>query len=236
MLRYAGDPVVRSGLPEPVGGRFGIVTKALLALAKRLLEPLAVLDVSGRPVPFYNVTQFITHRLGAEQKPAILAIEAPEPSFKLTWHTRLPYCAPLLQHALLVIRMKSARPPSFGFVRCEAGVVEGWLIEKVGHSIRSCPPDQRRDLVDNQSKAIFGFLDFVKSLLQRLLCSVLLSDIHMRTNQFDHIAVAIDDGMPHGMYAFYRAIRHNYPEVHLEMSFFPDSLLRDFDYPASVFS
>src|SRR5882724_12479601 len=83
VLRYAGDPVVRSGLPEPVGGRFGIIAKALLALAKCHLSSLAVLDVCRRPVPFDNVAQLIAQRLGAVQKPAIFTVEAPEPSFKL---------------------------------------------------------------------------------------------------------------------------------------------------------
>src|ERR1700730_8653091 len=128
MVRYASDKVVRSGLPEPVGGRFRIVAKALLALAKCLLGSLAVLDVGRRPVPFDNVAQLIVQRLGAEQKPAIFPVEAPQPSFKLASHAGLPYCAPLLQHARLVVRMKSTRPPRCGLVQCEAGVVEGRLI------------------------------------------------------------------------------------------------------------
>src|SRR3977135_4009524 len=92
--------MVRSSLPEPVRGRFGIVAKALLALAKCLLGPLAVLDVGRRPVPFDNVAQLIAQRLGAVQKPAIFTIEAPEPGFKLASHAGLAYGAPLLQQAL----------------------------------------------------------------------------------------------------------------------------------------
>src|SRR5712671_2948405 len=107
MVRYAGDEVVRSGLPEPVGGRFGIVAKAFLALAKCNLGPLAILDVGRRPVPLDDVAQLIAQRLGGEQKPAIFTIAAPEPSLKLSSHTGLPYGTPLLQHALLVGRMKS---------------------------------------------------------------------------------------------------------------------------------
>src|SRR5450432_801990 len=117
VLRYLGDPVVRSGLPEPVGSGFGIIAKALLALAKCHLGPLAVLDVGGRPVPFDNVARLIAQRLGFEQKPAIFTIKAPEPSFEPASHAGLPYCAPLLQHALLVVRMKSPRPASFDLVQ-----------------------------------------------------------------------------------------------------------------------
>src|SRR5947209_11202779 len=112
-----GDAVIGSGLPEPVGGRFGIIAKALLALAKRLLSPLAVLDVGRRPVPFDNVAHLIPQRLGAEQKPAIFAVEAPQTGFKLASHAGLPYCGPLLQHALLVVRMKRARPAGRGLVQ-----------------------------------------------------------------------------------------------------------------------
>jgi hypothetical protein len=86
LVGYTDEPVVRPGLPEPVRSRFGIITKALLALAKGLLGPLAVLDVGGRPVPFDNVARLIAQRHGLEQEPAIFTIEAPEPGFKPAWH------------------------------------------------------------------------------------------------------------------------------------------------------
>src|ERR1700730_248994 len=117
MVRYAGDKVVRSGLPEPVGGRFGIIAKALLALAKRDLGQLAVLDIGSGPIPFDNAARLVAHRLGFEPEPAKSAIEAPKASFQAASPTGLPYCAPLLQHALPVVRMKSARPASFGLVQ-----------------------------------------------------------------------------------------------------------------------
>src|ERR1700730_291104 len=119
MVRYAGDKVVGSGLPEPVGGGFGVVAKALLALAECDLGQLAVFDIGRRPVPFDNVARLIAQRLSLEQEPAIFTIEAPEPRFKPASHARLPYCAPLLQHALPVVRMKRARPGSGGLVQCD---------------------------------------------------------------------------------------------------------------------
>src|SRR5258708_16634710 len=109
--------MVRSGLPEPVGGRFGIVAKALLAVAKCVLGQLAVLDVGRRAVPFDNVARLIAQRLGLEQKPAIFAIETPQASFKPAAPTGLPYCAPLDQHTLLLVRMERARPASLGLVQ-----------------------------------------------------------------------------------------------------------------------
>src|SRR5258708_38540446 len=107
-IRDAGEAVIRPGLPEPVGGGFGIIAKALLALAKRNFGQLAVLDISPRPVPFDNVARLIAQRLGFEQKPAIFTVEASEPSFKPASHTGPPYWAPPQQHALLVVRMKNA--------------------------------------------------------------------------------------------------------------------------------
>jgi hypothetical protein len=102
--------MVGPGFPEPVGGRFGIVAKALLAVAKCVLGQLAVLDVGRRAVPFDNVARLIAQRHGFEQKPAIFTIEAPEPRFKAASHAGLPYRAPLHQHTLIVVWMKSSRP------------------------------------------------------------------------------------------------------------------------------
>jgi hypothetical protein len=109
------------------------------------------------------------------------------------------------------------------------------LIEEIGVPLGSGTPDQRRDCVDDQSKVIFGFLDFVKGLLQRRLRGVLPGDVNMRTNQFNHITVATDDRMPHGMYVFYRTIRKSYSEINFEVYFLSDSLLCHFDHPLPVF-
>src|ERR1700686_3519884 len=102
--------MIRSGFPEPVGCRFGIVAKALLAVTKCVLGELAVLDVGRRAVPFDNVARLIAQRHGFEQKPAIFTIEAPEPRFKAASQAGLPYRAPLYKHILLVVWMKRSRP------------------------------------------------------------------------------------------------------------------------------
>lgn len=78
--------------------------------------------------------------------------------------------------------MKSAGPAGLSLVQRKARVVERWLIQKIGDPVGSSAPDQRRNRVNHQSKAIFGLLDFVKGFLQRLLCSVLFGDIYMRAN------------------------------------------------------
>ena len=63
------------------------------------------------------VRQDIVQRLGLEPKPAILTIEMPEPGFEPAGHTGRPNSAPLHQHPLLVVRMKSARPTQRGLVQ-----------------------------------------------------------------------------------------------------------------------
>src|SRR5262249_5852843 len=79
VFRQLRDAVVRPCLPEPVGGRFGVIAKALLAFTKRKLGSPAVLDIRRRPVPLVDLAIFVAQRLGAEQEPAIFAVEAPQP-------------------------------------------------------------------------------------------------------------------------------------------------------------
>ena len=52
VFRNTCEDVVRPAFPKPIGSRFGVVAEALLALPKRCLSPLAILDVGIRPVPF----------------------------------------------------------------------------------------------------------------------------------------------------------------------------------------
>src|SRR5271168_1692947 len=46
--------MVRSGLPEPIGGCFGIVAKALLTLAERFFSPLALRHVDDKDNPLVS--------------------------------------------------------------------------------------------------------------------------------------------------------------------------------------
>src|SRR6202790_4109554 len=168
MLRYADDPVVRPGLPEPVGGRFGIIAKALFARSKGLFAPLGVLDSGSRAVPFGDVAQLIAQWLSLKQKPAIFTIDAPEPGLEPAPLSGRLYGAPLLQHTLLVVRMKRARPAKPGLVQREAGKVEGRFIEEVRAAVRSSAPDQRRDCIGDQPKPIFRSLALIKTLFHFL--------------------------------------------------------------------
>src|ERR1700722_9771013 len=54
MLRYTGDPVIRPGFPEPVGGRFRIVAKALVALAESFFGALAFRHVDDKDNPLVS--------------------------------------------------------------------------------------------------------------------------------------------------------------------------------------
>ncbi len=109
------------------------------------------------------------------------------------------------------------------------------MIEEVGAPFRSGAPDKRRDCIDDQSKAILGFLDFVKGLLQRLVCEVLLGDIDVRTNQFDHFTVATDERMSHRMYVSCRTVRKIYAKIDFKVRFLSHCLPRHFDNQAPVF-
>src|SRR6266478_7059023 len=131
--------------------------------------------------------------------------------------------------------MKRARPANRGIVQRDASVVERWLIEKIGDPFRSSAPDQRRDCVDDQSKAILGFLDFVKSFLQRLLGEVLLGDINVRTNQLEHFTVFTDERMSHRMYVSCRTVRKIYPKIDFKVRFLSHRLPRHFDNQVPVF-
>src|SRR6202045_1586828 len=235
MLRDADDPVVRPGLPEPVGGRFGIIAKALFARSKGLFGPLAVLNIVSRAIPFGDVAQLIAQWLSLEQKPAIFTIDAPEPGLEPAPYSGRLYGAPLLQHTLLVVRMKRARPAKPGLVQREAGKVERRFIEEVRAAVRSSAPDQRRDCIGDQSKPVFRSLDFIKRPLQLLPCFVLLGDIHVRTDQLDHIPLAVDDWMSDGMHAPHRSVRTNYPKIDFEIRFLPDCPLRYLGNPRPVF-
>src|SRR5882757_280866 len=119
--------MVRSSLPEPVGGRFGIVAKALLALAKCLLGPLAVLDIGRRAVPFDNVAQLIAQRLGLEQtsdihhRSAGAELQAHLAYRTSVLHSTSPTCSPCRQG-----EKREASPPRLGPVRgrCSRGLVD----------------------------------------------------------------------------------------------------------------
>src|SRR5271154_4309312 len=103
----------------------------------------------------YHVTMLpdSSHSGSGGTKPAIFTVEAPQPGLQFASHAGHPYRVRLHQHRLPVVRMKSARPALFGLVGCEAGVIKGWLIREVGDPVGPGTPDQRRDRVDDQSKA-----------------------------------------------------------------------------------
>src|SRR4029077_4067990 len=62
--KVSDETVVRAGLPIPIGRRFGEIAEALLALAKRIFGPFLLFDVGIGAVPFYDVSEFVTQRLG----------------------------------------------------------------------------------------------------------------------------------------------------------------------------
>src|SRR6266849_4891587 len=87
-------------------------------------------------------------------------------------------------------------------------MIEVWLIEEIGCPVGSGAPHQGRDGIDDQPKAILGFLDFFESLFQCLLCSIFSRNISNGPNKLDATRRA-SRGASHGMDIFHRAVRHH---------------------------
>src|ERR1700737_2228510 len=106
--------------------------------------------------------------LDAEQEPTIFAVEAPKPRFGFASGAPHPYCTPALHDARAVIGMDSVGPPRIqSLVKRKARIVKASLIEELRAPVGSSSPHQRRDGVDDESEAVFGFLDLIKCALQR---------------------------------------------------------------------
>jgi len=63
---------------------------------------------------------------------------------------------------------------------------------------------------------------------------VLIGDIQMRTNQFNRIAVAVDDRVSDRMYVLYPSVRQHYPKFDFEIHLLFNSSSRRFDIRAPV--
>src|ERR1700722_10644675 len=91
MLRYTGDPVIRPGFPEPVGGRFGIVAKALVALAESFFGALAFRHVDDKDNPLVSC---LPEKGSADQN---------------------RHAAPILAKIFLLVRLAGPGQPQLGY-------------------------------------------------------------------------------------------------------------------------
>jgi hypothetical protein len=64
---------------------------------------------------------------------------------------------------------------------------------------------------------------------------VLLGDIDMSADYFDHVTVATQDRMTHGMHTFCRSIRETDSKINFEVCFLPDRLRYHFENSTPVF-
>src|ERR1700730_18510046 len=71
------------------------------------------------------------------------------------------------------------------------------------------------------AKALLALTQRNNGLFQLFPCRVLRGDIHVRTDEFADLAVAIEDRMRHGMYALDGSIRENDPKVEFDFSALP---------------
>src|SRR5882762_4465440 len=137
-----------------------------LVLTESIFGLLTVLDVGRRPIPFDDFSGPVAQRFDSKQKPPIFAVEALEPSFHLALRAGIPCLAPHPLQVCHIVRMNYASPSLQSAFDRETGVIERRLIKELGPAIGSRAPYQGRDRVDHQSKAVFGFLDFLERPLQ----------------------------------------------------------------------
>jgi len=104
------ETVVRAGLPVPIGRRFGEIAESLLALAKRVFGSLLVFDVGIGAVPFDDVSEFVTQRLGTAQEPAIFTIRPADAFYVLVRSPGFHGDAPPIRHCRALVRMKHVDP------------------------------------------------------------------------------------------------------------------------------
>ena len=84
--------------------------RSYIAAAKRILGLLLVLNIGRRAVPSDDVRRLIAQRIGAQQEPAVFAIEPPKPSLCFTSRARLPYLVPHLWQVFQIVWMNRISP------------------------------------------------------------------------------------------------------------------------------
>src|SRR3984957_4422392 len=108
--KVSDETVVRASLPVPIGRRFGEIAESLLALSKRILGLLLVFDVGIGAVPFYDVSELVTQRLGTAQEPAIFTIRPADAFYVLIRSPGFQGDAPPIRHCRALVRMKHVDP------------------------------------------------------------------------------------------------------------------------------
>ena len=138
---------------------FGEIAEALLALAKRVFGTLLVFDVGIGAVPFDDVAEFVTQRLGTAQEPAIFAVRSADAFDVLVGSPGFHGDAPLVRHSCALVRMHHVDP--FGaleIIQRKADFLPA-PVDEIQRAVRQSAPDQGRNRIDGKPKfpcCLFG--------------------------------------------------------------------------------
>ena len=89
---------------------FGEIAESLLARSKRIFGTLLVFDVGIGAVPFYDVSELVTQRLGTAQEPAIFPVRPADALYVLVRSSGFHGDAPPVRHFSALVRMKHVDP------------------------------------------------------------------------------------------------------------------------------
>src|SRR5258706_14794580 len=137
--------------------RAGNLSKFVLRLLQRLLGTPSVLNVGSCSIPFNNFSQLVAQRHSAMHEPAICPVCPPHSRLFLE---RLPGrkgCPPFFLCAIFGMKCLPHPAPSQSFFHRETRVFPETLIQEISRAIGQFAPHQRRECVNDQPQAVFGF-------------------------------------------------------------------------------
>jgi hypothetical protein len=109
------------------------------------------------------------------------------------------------------------------------------LIEEIRDAVGFGAPNQGWNRIDDQPEVVLRSLDLVESLLQLLLCFVLLGDVDICADQLDQVPLAVEDGMSDRMHMFRCSIRKLDPKIDFDIRLVTDCPSGRVDHPQLVF-
>src|ERR1700730_17448612 len=154
VLPNTGETVVATGFPKPIGGRFSVVAKPLLALPLRLLGPFPVLDIDARSIPFDDISDHVAQRYVMDQLPAIHSISPPQSGFILERCARRYGGAPSVHVPLTIFRLVyGLQALAAEIFQSETVVLHPTLIDEIDGAVRHTAHDRTRNGVKSEPEA-----------------------------------------------------------------------------------
>jgi hypothetical protein len=157
---------------------------------------------------------FISQRVIAEEKPAILPVFSQYAKFGFVREAAQEFTLSLARHALPIIWMnKLATVDAQEFLKGKTDIIERRLVYIEKGAIRTQNPNLLRREIQDLSKLPFAFPD----LLLRLLCR---GDVHQGTHELLHIPGCVQNRMADCVGVFNSAIRKNDSVIHFVIRLF----------------